>query len=38
MNNLNSVSNNDFDSMHIINESNSNYINSNINFDFERKK
>ena len=37
MNNFNSISDDDFDSVHIISESNSNHVNSNINFDFERK-
>ena len=37
MNNLNSVFDDGLDSMHIINELNSNHVNSNINFDFERK-
>ena len=37
MNNLDSVSNNDPDSMHIISESNSNHVNSDIDFDFEQK-
>ena len=37
MNNFDSIFNDDFDSMHIINESNSNHVNSNINFDFEQK-
>ena len=37
INNLNSISDSDLDSVHIINESNSDHVNSNINFDFERK-
>ena len=37
MNNLNLIFDNDLDSMHIINESNLNYVNSNIDFDFEQK-
>ena len=37
MNNLDSVSDGDSDSMHIINESNLNHVNSDIDFDFERK-
>ena len=37
MNNFDSVFDDDLDSMHIISESNSNHVNSNINFDFERK-
>ena len=37
MNNFDSIFNNDFDSMHIINESNSNHVSSNINFNFKRK-
>ena len=37
MNNLDSIFDDDLDSMHIINESNLNHVNSNINFDFERK-
>ena len=35
MNNFNFLSDDNFDSMHIINESNSNHINLNINFNFE---
>ena len=35
MNNLDSIFDDDFDSVHIINELNSNYVNSNIDFDFE---
>ena len=38
MNNFNLISDDDLDSMHIINESDSNHVNLNINFDFERKK
>ena len=37
MNNLDSVSDNDFDSIYIINESDLNHVNSNINFDFKQK-
>ena len=37
MNNFDSVFDDDFGSMHIINESNSNHVNSNIDFDFKRK-
>ena len=37
MNNFNLIFNDDLDSMHIINELNSNHVNSNINFDFEQK-
>ena len=37
MNNLDSIFDDDLNLMHIINKSNSNYVNSNINFDFERK-
>ena len=37
MNNLDSVSDGGFDSMHIINESDSNHVSSGIDFDFERK-
>ena len=37
MNNFNLIFNDDLDSMHIINELNSNHVNLNINFDFERK-
>ena len=37
MNNFNSVFDDDLGSMHIINESNSNHVNLNINFDIERK-
>ena len=36
--NLNLIFVDDLDSVHIINESDSNYVNSNINFNFERKK
>ena len=35
INNLDSIFDDDFDSMHIINESNLNHVNSNIDFDFE---
>ena len=35
MNNLDSISDDDLDSMHIINESNSNHVSSDIDFDFE---
>ena len=37
MNNLDSVSDDDLDSVHIINESDSNHVNSDIDFDFEQK-
>ena len=37
MNNLDSVSDDDPDSVHIINESDSNHVNSDIDFDFEQK-
>ena len=37
MNNLDLIFNDDLGSMHIINESNLNHVNSNIDFDFERK-
>ena len=37
MKNFNSISDDDLDSMHIINESDSNHVNSDIDFDFERK-
>ena len=37
MNNLDSVSDDDFDSMRIINESDSNHVSSDIDFDFEQK-
>ena len=37
MNNLDSVSDGGFDSMYIINESDSNHVSSNIDFDFKRK-
>ena len=37
MNNFDSISDDDLDSVHIINESNLNHVNLNINFDFERK-
>ena len=37
MNNFNSIFDDDFDLVHIINESNSNHVNSSINFDFEQK-
>ena len=37
MNNFNSISDDDLDSVHIISESDSNHVNSNIDFDFERK-
>ena len=35
MNNLDSIFDDDFDSVHIISESNSNHVNSNIDFDFK---
>ena len=35
MNNFNLISDDDFDSMHIINELDSNHINLNINFNFK---
>ena len=35
MNNFNLIFDDDLDSMHIINESNLNYVNLNINFDFK---
>ena len=35
MNNLDLIFDDDFDSMHIINESNSNHVSSNIDFDFK---
>ena len=38
MNNFNSIFDDDLDSVHIINELNSNHVNSNIDFDFKRKK
>ena len=37
MNNLDSIFDDDLDSMHIINESNSNHVNLNIDFNFKRK-
>ena len=37
MNNFNLISDDDLDSVHIISESDSNHVNSNINFDFEWK-
>ena len=37
MNNLDSIFDDDLDSMHIINELNLNHVNSNIDFDFKRK-
>ena len=37
MNNLDSIFNDDLGSMHTISESNSNHVNLNIDFDFERK-
>ena len=37
MNNFHSIFDDDFDLMHIINESNLNHVNSNIDFDFKRK-
>ena len=37
MNNFHLIFDDDLDSMHIINELNSNHVNSNINFDFKRK-
>ena len=37
MNNFDSIFDDDFNSMHIINESDSNHVSLNINFDFERK-
>ena len=37
INNFNSIFDNDFDSMHIIDELDSNHINTNINFDFKQK-
>ena len=37
MNNFDLIFDDDLDSMYIINESNLNYVNSNINFDFKRK-
>ena len=37
MNNLNSVSDDDLNSVYIISESDSNHVNSDIDFDFERK-
>ena len=37
MNNLNLISDDDLDSMHIINELDSNHVSSNIDFDFEQK-
>ena len=37
MNNLDLISNDDFNLMHIISESDSNHVNSNINFNFKRK-
>ena len=35
MNNFNLIFNDDFDSIHIINELNSNHVNSNVDFDFK---
>ena len=35
MNNLDLIFDNDFDSMHIINESNLNHVNLNIDFNFK---
>ena len=37
MNNFDSIPDGGLDSMHIINESNSNHVNSNIDFNFKRK-
>ena len=37
MNNFDLIFNADLDSVHIINKSNLNHVNSNINFDFKRK-
>ena len=37
MNNLDLIFDDDFDSVHIINESDLNYVSLNIDFDFERK-
>ena len=37
MNNFDSIFDDDLDSMHIINELNSNYVNLNIDFNFEQK-
>ena len=37
MNNLDSIFDDDLDFVHIINESNSNHVNSNIDFDFKQK-
>ena len=37
MNNLDSISDDDLNSMHIISESDSDHVNSDIDFDFERK-
>ena len=37
MNNFNSIFDDDFDSVYIINESNLNHVNLNINFNFEQK-
>ena len=37
MNNFNLISDDDLDSMYIINELNSNHVNLNIDFNFERK-
>ena len=37
MNNFDSIFDDDFDSMHIINELNSNHVNLNINFNFKQK-
>ena len=37
MNNFNLIFDDDLDLMHIINESNLNYVNSNINFNFKQK-
>ena len=38
MNNLDSISENGLDSMHIINKSDSNHVSLDIDFDFEQKK
>ena len=37
MNNFNLIFDDDFNSMHIISKSDLNHVNSNINFNFERK-
>ena len=37
MNNFNSILDDKLDFVHIINESNLNYIDSNVDFDFEQK-